>query len=159
MTEDPVPDYLTAYVGNAKTALIISNSHTPERVTYYLQKYWDDPGFEGHRPEAIGVRLYADGEILESRELSVTGGWKTTFEHLPVYQDRKKIKYTVTEDAVPDYSAAVDLEGGKIVNTYIGDKSSNLPQTGDKMNLWLWVAGVLAGIAGVGFLMKKRPPR
>ena len=159
VTEDPVPDYTTFYVGDAKTALIVSNSHTPERVSFPLRKIWDDPGFEGHRPEEIGVRLYADGEILEARELTALTGWEMSFEHLPVYQNGKKIQYTLTEDKVPDYAGKVDLEAGIIENTYIGDKTANLPPTGDKSHLFLWLLGAFAGLAGIGLVIKKRPPR
>ena len=86
-------------------------------------------------------------------------GWETSFEHLPVYQNGKKIQYTLTEDKVPDYAGKVDLEAGIIENTYIGDKTANLPPTGDKSHLFLWLLGAFAGLAGIGLVIKKRPPR
>ncbi len=157
--EEPVLGYTTVIEGSADTAIVVSNSHTPERVSYRIRKIWNDPGYEGKRPDEIGIRLYADGKILEARELSAMTGWETLFEHLPAYQEGEKIQYTLTEDKVPDYTGKVDLEAGMIENTYVGDKTADLPPTGDKSHLLLWLLGAFVGLAGIESLIKKRPPQ
>ena len=103
------------------------NKYTPaptpepdaEFVDIPVVKAWNDNGDkDGNRPESVTVRLYADGVEVDRHELTAGEGWKWTFTDLPRYKEDNKteIVYTVNEDAVAMYSAAI--EGYSIVNTY-----------------------------------------
>ena len=59
---------------------------------------------------------------VASQELSATTDWKTVFTNLPKYNHGKQILYTVTEDTVANYSAAID--GTTITNSYKPGKTS-----------------------------------
>lgn len=92
-----------------------------------VEKLWEDKDNAlGKRPESITVKLYADGEEIESLELSPTNNWKDIFKGLPVLdEDGKEITYTIKEDPVPGYSSNItwDTENGfKITNSLVVGK-------------------------------------
>lgn len=92
-----------------------------------VEKLWEDKDNAlGKRPESITVKLYADGEEIESVELSPTNNWKDIFKGLPVLdEDGKEITYTIKEDPVPGYSSNItwDTEKGfKITNSLVVGK-------------------------------------
>ena len=86
----------------------ITNTHTPETVSYILQKAWSDQdNNDGIRPEYIIVHLYADGYEKLSQKVTAESGWTYTFENLPKYNNGKLINYTFTEDVVKDYNSSI----------------------------------------------------
>ncbi|MHC5227744.1 Cna B-type domain-containing protein [Enterococcus sp. LJL99] len=99
------------------TIVIFKNSHIPERTKLNGQKMWDDNNNQdGKRPDKITVHLLADGKIIQSQQVNALGDWSYEFNDLPVYKDGKKIEYTVTEEAVPEYETSID--GTTITNHY-----------------------------------------
>ena len=86
----------------------ITNTHTPETVSYILQKAWSDQdNNDGIRPEYIIVHLYADGYEKLSQKVIAASGWTYTFENLPKYNNGKLINYTFTEDVVKGYNSSI----------------------------------------------------
>ena len=86
----------------------ITNTHTPETVSYILQKAWSDQdNNDGIRPEYIIVHLYADGYEKLSQKVTAESGWTYTFEDLPKYNNGKLINYTFTEDVVKGYNSSI----------------------------------------------------
>ena len=80
---------------------MIANSHEKEQVSISGTKTWNDnDNSDGKRPESITVNLYANGRLIESREVSAKDGWKWTFRDLDRYQDGQDITYTIAENAV-----------------------------------------------------------
>ncbi len=105
------------------TGYDIVNSHTPDVTAVSGAKTWDDSGNQdGKRPEKITVRLLADGTEVNSAEVNADAEWKYSFADLAKYKNGKEIKYTVTEDAVENYSSKID--GYDITNTYAPEKTS-----------------------------------
>ena len=106
----------------------LTNTHTPEVIDIPVTKKWADANDQdGKRPDAVTVRLYADGKALEgmTATLNADNGWKHTFEGLPKYRDGgTEIVYTITEDAVPGYTTAVDNETFTVTNHYTPGKTS-----------------------------------
>ena len=51
-----------------------------------------------------------------------SGNWKYSFTDLPKYEDGKEIKYTVTENAVSDYTT--EITGYNIKNSYTPEETS-----------------------------------
>lgn len=85
-------------------------------------KTWlDDDDASGLRPESITVRLYADGVELASKAVTASDNWSYCFsaddsgKYLLKYKNGQPITYTVSEDAVSDYTSAVN--GYDITNT------------------------------------------
>lgn len=106
----------------------LTNTHAPEVIDIPVTKKWADANDQdGKRPDAVTVRLYADGKALEgmTATLNAANGWKHTFKGLPKYRDGGiEIVYTITEDAVPGYTTAVDNETFTVTNHYTPGKTS-----------------------------------
>ena len=118
VSEEPVAGYETSVEGTN-----ITNSRTPEVTEVAVKKVWDDKeNKDGLRPDKVTVRLLADGTEVASQELSTATDWKTVFTNLPKYNHGKQIVYTITEDTVANYSAAID--GTTITNSYKPGKTS-----------------------------------
>ncbi|MBQ6789070.1 MAG: Cna B-type domain-containing protein, partial [Clostridia bacterium] len=92
-------------------------------ITVSGVKTWnDEDDRDGIRPESITINLLADGEKIDSKVVTEADGWAWTFEGLREYKGSSKIEYTVTEDAVEGYEAAVD--GLNVTNTYVPEKTT-----------------------------------
>ena len=85
-----------------KDEKVITNSHTPEVITYHIKKTWNDfDNQEGVRPDKIIVRVFKGEEQVAWTE--VTGpDWEYTFT-LDKYTDGVLNQYTILEDEVPLY--------------------------------------------------------
>ena len=109
----------------------ITNTHTPETVSYILQKAWSDQdNNDAIRPEYIIVRLYADGYEKLSQKVTAESGWTYTFENLPKYNNGKLINYTFTEDVVKGYDSSITINDNSnsnqtIDNDQIADNNKN----------------------------------
>ena len=112
------PGYETTIEG-----LTITNRRVPEETSVTVTKAWDDDGDrDGRRPQSVRVQLKADGRD-SGEPVELTGdAWSHTFGGLPKYRDGREVTYTVTEEAVPDYSTAID--GLAITNKYTPQKTS-----------------------------------
>ena len=118
ISEDTVADYTTVVDGYN-----ITNTHTPEKISISGSKTWDDAdNQDGKRPESITVRLFADGTEVTSKTVTADNGWKWSFTDLDKYKKGKEIKYTVSEDAVTDYTT--EVKGYNITNTHTPEKIS-----------------------------------
>ena len=120
-----IAGYDTVISGEAKTGYVITNSHTPELTKISGEKIWDDgDNQDGKRPESITVNLFANGEKIDSKAVKADaeGNWKYSFKNLPKYADGQLISYTVTEDAVPEYTT--EISGTTIINKYQPGKTS-----------------------------------
>ena len=103
----------------------ITNTYTTETTEVKGSKTWNDAdNQDGKRPESITVRLLANGEEKDSQTVTAdeNGNWTYSFEKLPKYEAGKEIVYTVTEDAVADYTT--EITGYDITNSYAPGKTS-----------------------------------
>ena len=103
----------------------ITNTYTTETTEMKGSKTWNDAdNQDGKRPESITVRLLANGEEKDSQTVTAdeNGNWTYSFEKLPKYEAGKEIVYTVTEDAVADYTT--EITGYDITNSYAPGKTS-----------------------------------
>ena len=113
VTETPVEGYQTTIDGYD-----ITNSYEPERVSVKGTKSWnDEDDQDGKRPESITVQLRVNGQVWDSKEVTAADGWTYEWTDLSKYYNGKEVKYTVTEKAIPGYTATHD--GYNITNTYI----------------------------------------
>ncbi len=118
VSEDAVTDYTTEVKGYN-----ITNTHTPEKISISGSKTWDDnDNQDGKRPSNIKVILFADGTEVTSQTITADNGWKWSFTDLDKYKKGKEIKYTVSEDAVTDYTT--EVKGYNITNTHTPEKIS-----------------------------------
>ena len=103
ITEETVAGYEPTING-----MDITNTHIPEELEISVTKIWnDEENLAGFRPESITVKLLADGEEVNTQELSEANVWKHQFTGLPKFKDGEEIEYTVEEVAVKEYDSVI----------------------------------------------------
>ncbi|PXY51973.1 hypothetical protein CIT14_20430, partial [Virgibacillus profundi] len=118
VTENSVNDYTTEIDGTN-----IINHHTPEVTEVSGIKTWDDSNNQdGVRPESITVNLLANGEVVDSIEVTEEDEWTYSFTNLAKFNAGEEIVYTVTENSVNDYTTETD--GTNIINHHTPGKTS-----------------------------------
>ena len=112
VTENEVPDFYEIDAENS-TRLMIVNVHEVKTMNIHVTKVWEDENNnDGYRPDAITVKLYADGALYGEKTITPDENdvWETLFEDLPVYKKGETISYTVEEDAIDEYTATYSNE-------------------------------------------------
>lgn len=109
ISEDGVPSYqLVSSTGTDDTYFEITNKHEDEVVDLAVRKVWNDNNDKHKvRPTSVTVRLYADGQEIDSVVLSAENNWQATFGGLQKYNGGVEIEYTISEDAVKYYVAKI----------------------------------------------------
>ena len=101
----------------------ITNTHTPETTEVSGSKTWDDSDDQdGKRPNSITVNLLANGTVVDTKTVTADSNWNYSFTNLPKYADGNEITYTVSEEAVADYTTTYD--GYNITNSYTPGETS-----------------------------------
>ena len=96
----------------------ITNTHVPETTEISGTKTWDDKdNQDGKRPSSITVKLLADGEEIDSQEVTADTDWKYSFKDLPKYRKGVEISYSIVEEPVSDYETTIS--GTDITNTHV----------------------------------------
>ena len=122
--EVTVSGYTTVVTGDAETGYTVTNTHEPEVTVINGTKTWDDnDNQDGARPESITIRLLANGSEIQTVTVTEEDDWSWHFEDLPKYENGgSEITYSITEDAVPDYTAV--YSGYDVTNTHTPGKTS-----------------------------------
>ncbi|QFG47507.1 Cna B-type domain-containing protein [Lapidilactobacillus dextrinicus] len=106
-------------VADGYTSTVDGNNikNTLETTSIKGTKTWDDKdNQDGKRPTSIKINLLANGKVVATKEVTAEENWQYSFTDLPKYADGQEIVYTVSEDAVPDYSTTIN--GFDITNSY-----------------------------------------
>ncbi len=120
-TEDAVEGYQLTNTEKNGTTTTLTNTHTPETVSISGAKTWvDDNNRDGKRPASITVNLNKNGNTINSKVVTANDSWTYLFDSLPKYENGTLINYTITEDAVTDYTTAIT--DYNITNTYEPEK-------------------------------------
>ena len=128
VAQDAVTDYTVTYGGNMTAGLTVLDAHTPAKCDISAAKVWSDANNQdGIRPASVTVHLAADGrDTGKTVTLNAANGWKASFTGLDVNRDEgTEIRYTVSEDAVAGYTAAVTgtaASGYTVTNTHPVEK-------------------------------------
>ncbi|GAB3789709.1 Cna B-type domain-containing protein [Virgibacillus kimchii] len=126
-----LPEYETTINDENHGNIIITNSYTPEEIEISGTKTWDDADNQHNtRPESITVNVLANGEVVQSIEVTEADDWAYTFANLPRYEAGEEIVYSISEDEVEGYESTV--EGYDITNTLIPEEETTTPGTTDK---------------------------
>ena len=121
--EEAVTGYQSSITGDAADGFTITNTHTPEKTALSVKKVWDDADDQdGKRPDAVTVRLLADGESTDrALTLNAGNGWSGSFTDLDAYKEGAAIVYTVEEADVAGYQPQITgnaATGFTITNTH-----------------------------------------
>ena len=116
--------YSTDIQGDENTGFVITNTYTPSKINISGTKSWEDNNNQdGLRPQTITVNLYANGEKVDSKQ--VTGpNWTYSFTNLDEYENGVKINYTIDEEVVEYYEK--EINNYDITNKYTPEKI-NIP--------------------------------
>ena len=112
--------YQASVTGDVNTGYTITNSYSNETVNIKAVKNWDDGNNQdGKRPSEIKINLLTDGEKVETKTVKAdqSGKWEVSFTGKPKYKDGKEIKYTITEEAVNEYTTTIT--DFNVVNKYV----------------------------------------
>ena len=76
-----VKGYTTHVDNNDMGNLIVTNKYTPETTSISGEKVWDDKdNQDGKRPEKVSVNLLANGEKVETVDVTSETNWKYEFK-------------------------------------------------------------------------------
>ena len=121
--EIAVDKYETVISGDQNIGYTITNTHAPETVEVSGTKTWvDNDNQDGKRPASITINLLANGEIIDSVEVTEEDAWTWTFTELPKYQSGEVITYSITENAVEEYVTTYD--GFNVINTHAPEQTA-----------------------------------
>lgn len=121
--EVEVPGYTNTVNGDANRGFVIINAYTPETVSVAGSKTWDDnDNRNGKRPEGITVRLHSNGTEIAHKYVTAAESWSWSFSGLPKFDKGTAVRYTITEDAVDEYSTT--YSGYDVTNSYTPGKVS-----------------------------------
>ncbi len=110
-------DTVDGYTGNVN-GYDITNTHSPIKTSITVQKSWvDGNNQDGIRPNSITVNLLANGEKVDSKEITAADNWTYKFDNLDKFKDGKEIVYTFEEVNVAD-GYEVSYDQNNIVNTH-----------------------------------------
>ncbi|MBQ7139035.1 MAG: BspA family leucine-rich repeat surface protein, partial [Clostridia bacterium] len=120
--EEPVEGYTSKVQFIDVNHYTMINVHPNEQVDISGEKTWsDDNNALGFRPAVVTLKLYRDGEQIDTRIVKPNGAgeWKYTFGKLDKYAEGgKEYEYKVEEEYVPKYVG--EANGYEMVNnTYI----------------------------------------
>ena len=123
IAEDTVTGYTTAITGTAAAGFTVTNTHEPAVIQVTVAKVWNDNNNQdGIRPAAVTVNLMANGTQVRTQRVTGNGNrWTYTFTDLPQFENGTEIVYTVNENAVTGYTAAITgtaAAGFTLTNTH-----------------------------------------
>ena len=121
--EITVDGYTTVISGSQSQGYAITNTHEIETVDISGSKTWNDNNDQdGARPDSITIHLTANGEVIDTKNITAADGWSWSFNNLPMYEAGEVIEYAVVEEAVEDYSTTYN--GYNITNTHTPEQTS-----------------------------------
>ena len=114
--------------GAVKTVKNTVDPNASKKLT--VKKIWkDENNQDGKRPASIAVDVYANGQKLADKTVTVTGGstdaeWTAQTTDLPIFDaNGQKITYTIGEEQLDGYDAPeVDQENLTVTNTRTPEK-------------------------------------
>ena len=126
--EDTIAGYEATTSGINSGVITLTNTHIPETTSLTVNKVWVDANNQdGLRPNKITVTLQANGTATGTPVELSGNQWTYTWNNLPVYNQGKKILYTVQEDTIAGYEATTSgINSGVITltNTHIPETTS-----------------------------------
>ena len=103
--------------------ITITNTHAPEKLDLIVNVVWNDANNQdGYRPDAATIHMSGTDGTQNTRDFTKSSSWTAiVFKDLDHYKDGNEIKYTVTEDEIPQYTTSIAVNGNvvTVTNTHI----------------------------------------
>ena len=124
VSEGELAGFKTAISGTDENGFTISN-YNGSRVVIPVTKIWKG---NGTHPDHLNVQLFADGEKVATYTLNEANAWQHSFDMPKLNSNGKEIRYTVTEDSVPGYTATTQSNPATgYVNVFVNTKNDVPP--------------------------------
>lgn len=117
--EEIITGYTVGYSTDTDGALLITNTHSPEKISVTGKINFSDSGNQDNeRPESLTATLYNGSTVVETKTITVADAnaldpdeWDAIFTDLYKYENGVIIPYTVTITPPTGYTATPDDNG------------------------------------------------
>lgn len=103
--------------------ITITNTHAPEKLDLIVNVVWNDANNQdGYRPDAATIHMSGTDGTQDAKDFTKDSSWSSiVFKDLNHYKNGTEIKYTVTEDEIPQYTTSIAVNGNvvTVTNTHI----------------------------------------
>lgn len=103
--------------------ITITNTHAPEKLDLIVNVVWNDANNQdGYRPDAATIHMSGTDGTQDTKDFTKDSSWSSiVFKDLDRFKDGTKIKYTVTEDEISQYTTSIAVNGNvvTVTNTHI----------------------------------------
>ena len=103
--------------------ITITNTHAPEKLDLIVNVVWNDANNQdGYRPDTATIHISGTDGTQDTRDFTKNSSWTAiVFKDLDRFKDGTEIKYTVTEDEIPQYTTSIAVNGNvvTVTNTHI----------------------------------------
>lgn len=103
--------------------ITITNTHASEKLDLIVNVVWNDANNQdGYRPDAATIHMSGTDGTQDAKDFTKDSSWSSiVFKDLDHYKNGNEIKYTVTEDEIPQYTTSIAVNGNvvTVTNTHI----------------------------------------
>ena len=103
--------------------ITITNTHAPEKLDLVVNVVWNDANNQdGYRPDTTTIHMSGTDGTQDTKDFTKDSSWSSiVFKDLDRFKDGTKIKYTVTEDEISQYTTSIAVNGNvvTVTNTHI----------------------------------------
>lgn len=103
--------------------ITITNTHAPEKLDLIVNVVWNDANNQdGYRPDAATIHMSGTDDTQNAKDFTKDSSWSSiVFKDLDRFKDGTEIKYTITEDEIPQYTTSIAVNGNvvTVTNTHI----------------------------------------
>lgn len=122
LTQEGIKGYKTTITDNETGTIAVINTHEPVKDITVTIVWKDENNKDNIRPDKVTVKL-ADGTTVVSAKEVKNDSWKHIFEDISVFNGSDKVSYTVTQDAVSEYTTEIKASDDgntiEIINTHV----------------------------------------
>ena len=124
VSEAELAGFKAAISGTDENGFTISN-YNGSRVVIPVTKIWKG---NGTHPDHVNVQLFANNEKVATYTLNEANAWQHSFDMPKFNTNHKEIRYKVTEDSIPGYTATTQSNPATgYVNVFVNTKNDVPP--------------------------------
>lgn len=122
LTQEGIKGYKTTITDNETGTIAVINTHEPVKTITVTVTWNDENNKDNIRPDKVTVKLANGTTAVSTKEIN-NDSWKHVFENIIVFNGDDKASYTVTQDAVSEYTTEIKASDDgntiEIINTHV----------------------------------------
>lgn len=122
LTQEGIKWYKTTITDNETGTIAVINTHEPVKTITVTVTWNDENNKDNIRPDKVTVKLANGTTAVSTKEIN-NDSWKHVFENIIVFNGSDKVSYTVTQDAVSEYTTEIKASDDgntiEIINTHV----------------------------------------